>query len=295
MRPEQTSVFVAGGASWDAIIDLDVLPHNQPESLFAKRYHEAVGGTGAGKALNLEKLGFNVMLHVVLGQDEWGDKIQQRFQRTGVQLLTDIDPNGTERHTNLMDADGRRISIFTHSASPIPGIDPEHLARAMRHADYVVINIINYCRRLLPYARELGKPVWCDLHDYDGKNSYHSDFVAAADYIFMSDDKLDNPRSLMESLVDAGKQLVVCTHGKRGASALTHDGQWFAVSALTDLFINDCNGAGDAFFAGYLFGHQQGLSVLDCLRVGTKVAARCISSDELVDTTLTEQIALSGY
>lgn len=293
MNPSIPSVFVAGGASWDSIIDLPYFPRAQPETFLAAHYHEAVGGTGAGKALNLERLGFNVMLHVVLGQDEWGEKIQQRFQRTQIQLLTDIDPKGTERHTNLMDPEGRRISIYTHPASPVPGIDPEHLAKAMRHADYVVINTINYCRRLLPYAQELNKAIWCDLQDYDGKDTYHSDFVAAADYLFMSDDKLSNPKELMLSLIKAGKKLVVCTHGKLGATALTHDQEWYYIGPHPSVQLTDCNGVGDAFFAGYLFAHQQRLSVQQCLQLATFVAFRCIGSSELVDAKLTPDLALA--
>ncbi len=209
MNPSLPTAFIAGGASWDTIIDLDSFPEPKPETLFARHYYEAVGGPGAGKALNLERLGFNVLLHVVLGQDHWGERIQQRFQRTRIQLLTDIDPQGTERHTNLMSPKGERISIYTHAASPIPGIDPEHLGSAIRHSDYVVLNIMNYCRRLIPQAKSLGKPIWCDLQDYDGENAYHNDFIAAADYLFMSDDKLSQPKKLMSALIDAGKQLVV--------------------------------------------------------------------------------------
>ncbi|MBD1387890.1 carbohydrate kinase family protein [Neiella sp. HB171785] len=292
---KKSTIFVAGGVSWDAIIDLDDLPKPQPAALFARHYHETVGGTGAGKALNLERLGFNVLLHVVLGQDDWGDKIQQRFRRTSVQLLTDIDPRGTERHTNIMDPDGRRISIYTHAASEWPGIDPNHLSKAMLHADHVVINIINYCRRLLPFAKQLGKPIWCDLHDYDGVNPYHQDFVEAADYVFMSNDKLPDPKPLMWQLIDQGKQLVVCTQGKDGAVALTADHQWYQVAAEADVEVNDCNGAGDAFFSGYLFAYHQGFKAEQCLQIASKVAACCVGSDELVDDELTPEQVTAAF
>ncbi|MBW8190059.1 carbohydrate kinase family protein [Neiella marina] len=295
MTVKKSSVFVAGGASWDAIIDLEALPTGEPGTIFARHYHETVGGTGAGKALNLERLGFNVLLHVTLGQDDWGEKIQQRFRHTAVQLLTDIDPNGTERHTNIMDPDGRRLSIYTHAASEFPGIDPDHLSKAMQHADYVVLNIMNYCRRLIPYAQQLGKPIWCDLHDYDGCTDYHRDFVKAADYLFMSDEKLPDPKPLMTSLIAEGKKLVVCTQGKHGALAVTHTGEWYQIAADTEVQVTDCNGAGDAFFSGYLLAHHQGLAPQACLQVASKVAGRCVMSSELVDEKLTPALALQGF
>lgn len=295
MKLKKSTVFVAGGASWDAIIDLPELPQARPGTLFAHHYHEAVGGTGAGKALNLERLGFNVLLHVTLGQDDWGEKIQQRFRRTGVQLLTDIDPNGTERHTNIMDSDGRRLSIYTHAASEYPGIDPDHLGKAMQHADYVVLNIVNYCRRLIPYAAQLGKQIWCDLHDYDGRNDYHLDFITAADYLFMSDENLPDPKPLMSKLIAQGKKLVVCTRGKYGAIALTGEGDWYQVAAESEIEVTDCNGAGDAFFSGYLLAHHNGFDPQSCLQVATKVAARCVMSSELVDEELSVDLVLQGF
>ena len=289
MSQQKISVFVAGGASWDAIIHLDELPSPIPGNVYARWYHETVGGAGAGKALNLEKLGFNVMLHVALGQDDWGDKIQQRFRRTSVQLLTDIDPTGTERHTNLMDKEGKRICIHTHAASSKPGIDPEHLGRAMTHSDYVVINIINYCRRLLPYAKAQNKNIWCDLHDYDGQDEYYQDFVDASNYIFMSSKRLPQYKSVMKRLILQGKKLVVCTHGRNGATALSANREWFQVEAVPGVELTDRNGAGDAFFSGYLFAHHQGFPPSQCLQIATQVAARCVCSRELVDETLSAE------
>ena len=60
-------VFVAGPASWNQIVMLDALPEPVPHMQFARSHRWAVGGTSAGKALNLRSLGVAVTLRTVVG------------------------------------------------------------------------------------------------------------------------------------------------------------------------------------------------------------------------------------
>ena len=74
------------------------------------------GSTGAGKALNLTKLNVNNTLHSIIGNDVYGEKIIKGLEAGGVNFIYDVDQRGTERHINLMDHNGNRISIllFNH-------------------------------------------------------------------------------------------------------------------------------------------------------------------------------------
>lgn len=276
------SALIVGGVTFDSLIYLDEFPQPKPQTLFAHQYHETIGGTGAGKALNLARLGFDVTLHAFVGHDSAGRLIQERMKDAGVHFLADIDPTGTERHTNLMNATGERISIYTHSATFDPDIDIESLAAHMPQHDYVILNIINYTRRLIPLAQQHGQELWIDIHDYNGKQAYHQDFVKAADYLFMSSDALPDYRRYMQGRVfEDGKSLVVCTHGRSGATALTQQGDFMELPAL-NMKLVDSNGAGDAFFAGYVYGHAQGYDVRRCLQMATITGGLTVTSPELV-------------
>jgi acarbose 7IV-phosphotransferase len=48
-----TSVVVAGGASWNRMIRLDRLPEAVAATIHPIGFHDAIGGGGAGKALNM--------------------------------------------------------------------------------------------------------------------------------------------------------------------------------------------------------------------------------------------------
>lgn len=276
----QKNVLVVGGVSWDTQIYLAALPAPQPQTLFAQRTHEAIGSTGAGKALALHRLGIRTRLHALWGADAAGERIRAAFQQENLHYLHDEDPQGTERHLNLLDEAGQRISIYTQSATFAPEIAMPPLLDWLRDCDILALNIINYCRRLIAPAQALQKPIWCDIHDYDGESSYHQDFIDAADVLFMSSDAMPEVRPFMQTMADAGKQIVVCTHGKQGATALVN-GVWFEQAAHL-VAAEDPNGAGDNFFAGYLYGTLQGYDPQRCLQLAALTAASCVTSPELI-------------
>lgn len=284
-----SSVLVLGGASWDTVIDLERFPEPRPHTLFSRGGREVVGSTGAGKALNLAALGVDVTFHAMLGDDAAGAQARAALARPRLRLLADVDPAGTERHVNLIDADGRRISIYYAYASQEPDYDESRLLALVPAQDAVALNIVNSTRCLIPALRRAGRPIWVDVHDWDGAAAYHRDYVDAADVLFLSSDALSDPRGLMARLVAGGKEMVVCTHGRHGATALGADGTWREVPAAPGFPRVDTNGAGDAFFSGVLEGRLRGLDWPAALRLGTIVAGLCVASRELVHPELSPE------
>ncbi len=74
-----TRVFVAGGVTFNSLIYLDTLPDPQPDTVFSQRFNETVGGTAAGKAFNLNRLGLDTTLHGLVGDDAPGEMIRAMF------------------------------------------------------------------------------------------------------------------------------------------------------------------------------------------------------------------------
>lgn len=289
------SVLVLGGVSWDTLVYLERFPEPRPQTVFSRGWHETLGSTGAGKAINLRKLGMDVSFHAMVGDDEPGRKIREAMDREGIRFWYDVDPAGTERHINLMEDGGGRISIYTSCATFQPVVALQRIEERIATHDHVVLNILNYCRRLIPAIRRSGKPIWCDIHDYDGRNEYHRDFVTAADYLFLSSDSMADYRAFMMEMIADGKQLVVCTHGRRGSTALTREGRWIETPILEDYRRVDTNGAGDSFFAGFLYAWDGGNPIDICLRMAAIVSGLCITSRELACPELTPDLAAQEY
>ncbi len=287
-------IFNIGGASYNSIINLDEFPEPIPKTIHHCEFKETVGNTGAGKAITLSKLGFDVTFHSMIGIDIYGKKIMEYLDRPNLNFIKDFDPNGTERHLNLMNKKGERISIFMNPMSDNPEIDYTIFDEYIKSSDFVVVNISNYCRNVLPICKANRVEVWTDLHDYDGKSNYHQDFIDASNYVFLSSDHLKNYKPFMESMIQQGKKLVVCTHGKQGASALTREG-WLEIPAITEYKINDTNGAGDAFFSGFVYGFSKEYSIEKCMQLGTIAGGLCIQSELIASEELSDELLENEY
>lgn len=272
---------VLGGASWNTMVYVRDFPNPEPQTLFVERSHRTVGGSGAGKALNLADLGMDVSLWALIGDDAEGEAIRRTMDAAGVRFVTQVDPAGTMRHVNLMNRRGDRISIFENPGTLAATPDTDPIDPLLRGADLIAVTIHEHCRPLLPLVVEAGHRPWIDIHDYDGDNRYHGEFIDAASHLFMSSVALDDWRSFGETRIAEGAQVVVVTHGSEGASGITAPDGWVDVPAAEVGEAVDTNGAGDAFFAGFAVAWIEGRGLESSLHAGAHQAARAIASPDL--------------
>jgi sugar/nucleoside kinase (ribokinase family) len=282
-------VTVLGGASWNRMIHLDRLPDGRSATVHPTWHHEAIGGAGAGKALNLAQLGIDVVLFAGLGEDDAGMRVRSGLLDAGIDLRASVDPGGTPQHVNLMDPSGGRISIMLWNGSPDLAIDEAAIESSIAGSDVVVLDLAPWTPQVVELARGSGRPVWTDLHDYDGASGWHVPFLAAADVFFLNGHRLDDPMLFLRGLIDAGKHLAVCTLGADGAIALDADGRSYDVPVVPKVEVVDTNGAGDAFFAGVLCGVLEGARLGEALRFGAVAAALAVASVELASPELTAE------
>lgn len=276
-------VLVAGPVSWNRIVHLDALPEPTPHTVFARGAYDTVGGTSAGKALNLASLGRGVLLRTVLGDDDEGAGVRGALDAAGVRVLAEASPDGrTESHLNLMDTGGGRLSVYLRAPGEVPTSGPgwDAALAALDDAAAVVVDLAAHSLPVLAAAAGRGRDVWVDLHDYDGVADFHRPWAEAGTHVFLSSDRLPDHRAFMAARLDAGARLVVCTHGARGATALTADG-FVEVPAERVDDVVDTNGAGDGFFAGFLDAHLRGADVEQALAAAAAHAARVVRSPAL--------------
>ncbi|ROP35283.1 carbohydrate kinase family protein [Saccharothrix texasensis] len=269
-------VFVAGPVSWNRLVRLDRLPPARPHTAFATGHGTAVGGTSAGKALNLASLGADVTLRTVVGDDEAGRAVLDVLDRAGVRVIAEVVDTATEQHLNLMDPHGGRVSIYLELPRLHRAEHDERALVALAAADAAVIDLADHARPLLGAARAAGVPVWCDLHDYDGVAEFHRDFLDAADRVFLNDDAFTDRDALLGFLRSLDKP-AVATLGAEGAVAVV-DGVVHHVAAVPIEEVVDTNGAGDAFFSGFLVAHLAGADLAGSMAAGARQAALCLGS-----------------
>lgn len=275
-------VVVCGPATWNHLIYLERLPEPVPHMQFALREAHCLGGTSAGKAVHLTSLGVSTTLHALFAADEEGRRARSALVGAGVRLVSHLSAH-TERHVNLMTEAGERVSLYlaTPSAAPIEAI--EDIERSLDSADVAVVDLSEVGAALVGRRLAGGRhspPLWTDLHDYDGTSAFHDPFVQAADVVFMNDDRTEDPWEVMQGCLERGPSLAVCTLGSRGAIALDWRGNRAEVKALPAAVI-DTNGAGDAFFAGFLAASLQGAGMEAKLAAGARQAVVALSTVNL--------------
>jgi sugar/nucleoside kinase (ribokinase family) len=285
MGDRSAEVVVHGPASWNLVVDVDELPAPTPHMQLATAHRELVGGTSAGKAAHLRDLGVDVELHTVLGTDAASGAIEEALSRAGVPLVAARVDGPAERHLNLMDPSGGRVSIYLDlpgraEASVSQGAR-ERLLAAASGARAVVLDLSVPSRDAIDAVAALGVPIWTDVHDYDGSSTFHAPFLDAASYVFMNGDKLAAPEQFLRACVARGARCAVCTLGAEGAVAVDADGVLHRVAAEPVARVVDTNGAGDGFMAGFLAAHLDGADVPAALRAGSRQAARALGTLQL--------------
>lgn len=274
-------VVVCGPSSWNQIVQVPRLPRPEPHMMFASRHFETLGGTSAGKALHLTDLGRTVLLHTVLGTDAVAARIEQVLTGAGVPVLADVVDGPSERHLNLMDPRGGRVSIYLDLPAASGRRPAPELLRSMSSARAIVLDLAERSLDVMGDARTSGVPVWTDIHDYDGASDFHRPFIAAATYVFMNADGLAQPLDFMHAAIDAGTAVVVCTLGADGAVAVDSDHTVRRVPATPVADVVDTNGAGDGFMAGFLNASLDGAGTEAALGAGARQAARALTSRHL--------------
>lgn len=278
-----SETLVLGGASWNRILHLDAFPRPVPASIHARSSYETAGSTGIGKALALKALGHEVTLHAALGDDADGARVRGFCSGRGLAALFDVTEAPTAAHVNLMDREGRRLSIFAEAGDPDPVIDTDRVAPLIAAARAVFVGITPSSVPLLPFVREAPGTVLVDLHDWDGENAWHMPFLARADVVQLSDENLPDPGAVLDRLAEAAAT-VVLTRGRNGA--VIRQGERVLEVPPAPAQMVDTNGAGDVFSVALWSALENGAALEPAARFAATAAALAVEDRALVPETL---------
>lgn len=280
-------ILVVGGVGIDTAVRVQSLPLPLADSFQVPPIRDYVGHTGNGVALGCHTLGLKTKFIDYIGDDPQGQLILERYRQTGLDFNYLIHASGTRRSVNLVDPDGRRLSLYD-GRHPLELRMPRDfylpLLQAARHAHF---SIMDWTRYLYDDAAHLGIKVSTDLHDWDGENAYYHDFALRSDLVFLSTAALgERYQAVMRDIMRGGRaEAVIAMAGSRGSYLLTRDSDAVRHFDCVDLgrAIIDTNGAGDSFVAGFLSGYFRQAAIGDCMRLGAiagAYACGCLGTHE---------------
>lgn len=276
----EIDVLVAGGAGIDTIVHVPPLPLPMADSVHVPAIHDYVAHTGTGVALGLRALGLSVAFVDALGDDQPGRLVRARFEHEGLDFTPVFVPQGTRRSVNLVDPQGRRLSLYDGRHPADLQLPADAWAPLLARSRHVHISIVGWPSALFTPLRERGLSCSTDLHDWDGNNPYHLVYGLQADLVFMSAVRLDGPAHETEVAQrlfrDGRARAVFMTAGAQGSRLWLREQLGVPIdqpAAAPPGPVVDSNGAGDAYVCGVLSAWLAGLPWSESLRRGAVAGA----------------------
>ena len=289
-------ILVVGGAGIDTIVQVPDLRLPAADSLHVPPILDYVAHTGNGVAQGCHALGLRCKFIDFIGDDAQGAAILQRYKEARLDFSHLVEPSGTRRSVNLVDPQGRRLSLYDGRHPENLRMPPNFYLPYLGPARHAHFSIMAWVAHLYDDALASGTTVSTDLHDWDGVNPHHRVFALRSDLVFLSTAALGERRdAVMRDIVAQGRaQGVIAMAGGDGAYLLERGRNTVRHFPCADLGLPvvDTNGAGDSFVAAFLHAWLAGESVGTAMRQGAIGGAfacahhgtheRFITRDEIV-------------
>lgn len=290
------SILVSGLVNIETTLQIESFPlEYDPVRYPFWGINTTVSGVGSNVSLALHALGQDVYFCTLLGTDFYGEIAHDWIQRQG--LATDFFIRRlpqTAQSVIVYDSKGRRqihVDLKNIQEQRYPA---ELFEVALDRVSASVLCNINFNRHLLRIAKQKGVLICTDVHTLsDPEDEYNREFMAVADVLFLSDEKLwTSAEKAAQQLMDRyGNKLIVIGQGEKGALLLEQSCAPVQLPAVQTRPIVSTIGAGDALFSSFINFYLEGYSAVEslkramvfaCWKIGTAGASQgFLTSHEL--------------
>ncbi len=272
-------ILVSGLINIETTLRIDGFPINyEPVRYPFFGIHGTVSGVGYNIAKALTALGDEPRFLSLIGADAAGGLVRQALAADSIAdpyVLTAL--SHTAQSVILYDPDGRRLinsdlKDIQERSYPAPQFE-----EAAAGCTLAALCNINFSRPFLARARQMGLTIATDVHTISELDDpYNRDFMAAADILFMSDERLPcTPEAWVRQLwARYGAEVVVVGLGAQGALLGVRREHFLErLPAVHVRPVVSTIGAGDALFSAFLHCYAATQDPYTALRQATVFAA----------------------
>ena len=250
------SILVSGLINLETTLKIDGFPiAYQPVQYPFHNVNTTVAGVGYNISKALASLGQDVDFLSIIGQDEPSHLVLGALQ--GIPLPEANVLSMTERTAQsviLYDESGKR-AIYTDLKDIQDQIYPtERFEAALHHAQAAILCNVNFSRLMLAKAKSAHIPVITDVHAIsDIEDGYNRDFMAQADVLFQSHERLPcSPQEWVHQVsTHYGTPIIVIGMGHEGALISVKGEGLVRYRAVQTRPIVSTIGAGDALLSAF--------------------------------------------
>jgi len=261
-------VVVFGDVSLDTNVHVYELPLGGygDVSYVTNRVQDLTGGSAMNVAFALWKLGVDVHIVSVIGNDYGGRFIAGNLEDMGFfSRWLYADWQHTARSVNLVDPSGARYILHDSKNAMEYEMPVQYYEDLLAAGTIVHCSVVNWTRHILKYAKKKGLVTCTDLHTNFDLDGYHKDFAENADIVFFSSQDLPGWKETGFRILDMGAGIVICMRGERGCAVFKKDFyNEYPAESFTDKIV-DSVGAGDAMTGSFLACFSRGMNLEDCI------------------------------
>lgn len=240
--------------------------------------HSSVAGVGYNISRALLTLGAEPRFLSLIGSDLWGDFVLRALE-------IDSIPGGgviqqgvhTAQSAILYEPSGRRMIHVDLKDIQEQLYPPERVEAALAGCELAALCNINFSRPMLAQARRMGIPIATDVHTLHSiDDDYNRDFMAAAQILFLSDERLpDGPEAMARALLNRyGAEIIVIGMGARGCLLCIRADRFMErIPTRTLRPVVNSIGAGDALFSAFLHFYARSRDPYGAIRQAVKFAS----------------------
>jgi len=255
------------------------------------RLEVTIGGCGANTAVDLARLGINVGLAGMVGDDVLGRYCLEflRTRNVGCELVT-VSPAAQTSATLIVNVRGedRRFihavganAEFQGTEVPPAALQPLQVVAVGGFGLNPALSGTNVAS-LFRQARSAGTTTLLDvvIGDPAPVPAMLAEALPETDVFLPNHDEarlltgLQDPWEQAEHFRRLGARTVVITAGKDGAYAVSPQERVHLPAFQVEQV--DGTGSGDAFVAGFIFGLTQKVDLKRCLQIGAAMGASCV-------------------
>lgn len=288
-------IFVSGLVNMETALQVEEFPIEYTSGRFPFfGVKSRISGVGYNIAKALTTLGDEVNIVSLIGKDFIGSIIEGVFKEDGVNsrfLLRNIEE--TAQSVILYDKYGNRQLNTDLKNIQEENIPEDVFEEAIKECDTAILCNINFSRKYLKKAKAMGKIVASDVHTIGNlEDEYNKDFMAAADILFMSHERLTStPEEWAKKVINKfGNEILVIGMGSEGALLYVKEDNFMerVPSFFTRPVVNTV-GAGDSFFSSFIHFYNKDRDPYEAIRKSSVFASYKIGEKTASEGFLTEQ------
>jgi len=281
------SVLCVGQLVADVVVrPVDALPHPGRTNL-VEDLQICSGGCAANTAAVLAKLGAEVRLAALIGQDVPGDAALADLKKTGLCLDAVVreSSNPTSAAIVLIGSTGERSFMYRNGGNEM--FSNRHLPDAVLQSSRIVhvggaLKMLHLdLGELFARAKTFGAITSLDT-DWDPNGLWMKRLqgvLPKTDYLITNQEEAamlagkEDPREAARELLARGAQVVIVKRGEYGSMLCSRTVEIEMPAYRVE--VRDTTCAGDSFVAGFLLGLSGGRPLGEAMRLGSAAGSLC--------------------